>query len=415
MTTHFQFTNYWDRETSAYIPGYDPMRSHVGRNQWTEFEASEGYRAPPSISPPERDDSDSPFDRREELAEYYDEVDAWKAEFGQDAWDAYIVNNNEIAGERRRETGDDTDRWKAGMALTAAASFGAASFGGGGVTSAPAVGGTEALTGVTVPSSAYTGSATAGLGATVPASAYTGSASAAAAEAAGMAPTLGGVASTGAEILSGVGSGVTTAAAGAASNWWEPALGAGLSLLGGAAQYSAAGDATDAQLEANRESLDYLGESRDLALELAAPYREASLGALGQMQEMTTPGGDFDVTTDPGYQFRLDEGMRALENSAAARGRLLSGGFSRESTRYAQGVASQEYMNIYNRLGVVAGYQQVGNEMSAVTQAGQGASGISNVSGLARGSGYLAQGNAIQNSLQQIAEIDWSGVFGSNQ
>src|SRR5262249_49173751 len=62
-------------------------------------------------------------------------------------------------------------------------------------------------------------------------------------------------------------------------------------------------------------------------------------------------GGTFDINNwqDPGYQFRLNEGMKALQNSAAASGGLLSGPTLKALTNYSQGAASQEYANAFNR------------------------------------------------------------------
>jgi len=52
----------------------------------------------------------------------------------------------------------------------------------------------------------------------------------------------------------------------------------------------------------------------------------------------------------PGFQFRLGEGLKALEKSAAARGTLLTGGTAKGLERYAQDYASNEYQNRYNQL-----------------------------------------------------------------
>jgi hypothetical protein len=52
---------------------------------------------------------------------------------------------------------------------------------------------------------------------------------------------------------------------------------------------------------------------------------------------------------DPGYQFRLDQGMKMLDNSAAAKGGLLSGNTLQGRQNYAQNYASNEYGNVYNR------------------------------------------------------------------
>jgi len=52
----------------------------------------------------------------------------------------------------------------------------------------------------------------------------------------------------------------------------------------------------------------------------------------------------------PGFQFRLGEGLKALEKSAAARGTLLTGGTLKGLQRYAQDFASNEYDKRYNQL-----------------------------------------------------------------
>lgn len=84
------------------------------------------------------------------------------------------------------------------------------------------------------------------------------------------------------------------------------------------------------------------------------PYYEAGTNALAKMQEQygNMPAaftGRVNLGQDPGYAFRMSEGMKALERSAAARGGLLSGGTGKALTRYGQEMGSQEYQNAYNR------------------------------------------------------------------
>jgi hypothetical protein len=52
---------------------------------------------------------------------------------------------------------------------------------------------------------------------------------------------------------------------------------------------------------------------------------------------------------DQGYQFRLAEGQRALENAAAAKGMLRTGNTWKDLINYGQGAASQEYDKVYGR------------------------------------------------------------------
>jgi len=62
--------------------------------------------------------------------------------------------------------------------------------------------------------------------------------------------------------------------------------------------------------------------------------------------------GDFTMEKfqqDPGYAFRMSEGLKALDRTAAARGGLISGGAMKAASRYGQDMASQEYQNAFNR------------------------------------------------------------------
>mgnify|MGYP000964062550 CR=1 FL=1 len=62
--------------------------------------------------------------------------------------------------------------------------------------------------------------------------------------------------------------------------------------------------------------------------------------------------GDFSMEKfqqGPGYAFRMSEGLKALDRTAAARGGLISGGALKAASRYGQDMASQEYQNAFNR------------------------------------------------------------------
>lgn len=61
-----------------------------------------------------------------------------------------------------------------------------------------------------------------------------------------------------------------------------------------------------------------------------------------------SPTGE-SVLNEPGYQFRLGEGERALEQSAAARGVLNTGGTLKNILGYGQNFASGEYTQADNR------------------------------------------------------------------
>ena len=161
---------------------------------------------------------------------------------------------------------------------------------------------------------------------------------------------------------------------------------AAASLIGGAmasrgaksaaATSAAAADrAAELQRESAREATDLQRRVYEEDVARQQPYYQAGVNALAQVQNLAGQelpqfryggeqpgafqyGGEqpaafkFDpsqVQIDPGYQFRLSEGLKALERSAAARGGLLSGATGKALTRYGQEMGSQEFQNAYGR------------------------------------------------------------------
>jgi hypothetical protein len=88
----------------------------------------------------------------------------------------------------------------------------------------------------------------------------------------------------------------------------------------------------------------YKGENRLLdLLGLSGNTGAAGYGSAAKNFSMS------DFEQDPGYAFRMSEGLKALDRTAAARGGMLSGAALKGATRYGQDMASQEYQNAYNR------------------------------------------------------------------
>lgn len=56
------------------------------------------------------------------------------------------------------------------------------------------------------------------------------------------------------------------------------------------------------------------------------------------------------ITEDPGYKFQFDQGMEALNRTAAAKGMLGSGNRLMDLVKYGQGMASSAYNNRLNTL-----------------------------------------------------------------
>jgi hypothetical protein len=154
---------------------------------------------------------------------------------------------------------------------------------------------------------------------------------------------------------------------------------------------------------------------------LQEPFRQAGISGQNRLMELLGVGGDpnsagygsanknfgmSDFQADPGYAFRLSEGQKALDRSAAARGGLISGGALKAAQVYGQDMGSQEYNNAFNRyqtsrsnllnpLQSLAGVGQTAtNTLSnAAGATGTNLSNIAMSAGANAGNAALAQGN----------------------
>lgn len=122
--------------------------------------------------------------------------------------------------------------------------------------------------------------------------------------------------------------------------------------------------------------------------------------------------------TDPGYQFRQEEGQKAIERGAAARGGLYSGAAMKALDRYGEGLAAQEYDNYIKRLMATAGFGQPATDASIKAGLGFGALGqeAGLAAGNARGSGYANQASAMNSGITglvgSLGRVNWSDIFG---
>ena len=181
--------------------------------------------------------------------------------------------------------------------------------------------------------------------------------------------------------------------------WGAVALAVG-TVAGAAITSNAAGKAARGQEKAAQTAAATQERMFERQVALQEPWRQAGINALEKLRS-----GAVDVTQDPGYAFRLSEGQKALERTAAARGGLLSGGALREAQRYGQGLASQEYSAAYNRLASMAGLgQSTSGQMAG--EAGTYGTNLANLqygagTGAAqtRASGYLGAANTLMSGL----------------
>lgn len=178
------------------------------------------------------------------------------------------------------------------------------------------------------------------------------------------------------------------------------------SVAAGKAQTKAAGKAADASQHATDETVELQREMFQTVREDTAPWREIGEEALTSISAGLADGSfdlsKFDFEADPGYQFRLGEGMKALDRGAAARGNLLSGAQIKAGQRFAQDFASNEYQNVFNRQALAK--QQKFNQLS--TMAGMGQTGVAQSA-----SAGMNMANQSGNALMQNASNQMDAAY----
>jgi hypothetical protein len=202
---------------------------------------------------------------------------------------------------------------------------------------------------------------------------------------------------------------------------------AGAVVVGSVISSKGAGDAADTQAASADRSAQLQKEMFDKQMELQDPFRQAGLTGQNRLMELMGLGGnvgaegygkysrDFgmqDFQQDPGYAFRLSEGQKALDRSAAARGGLISGSALKAASRYGQEMGSQEYQNAFNRyqtnrtnqLQPLGNLQAVGQSAASNQGSAAGAYGTAGGNAIMQGgqavaAGQLGQANTIANAL----------------
>ena len=192
-------------------------------------------------------------------------------------------------------------------------------------------------------------------------------------------------------------------------------LGAASTRSAAKTQAGAATAAADAQLQASREANALQQRIYEENIARQKPFLDTGTEFFNRLAALQRGGPEAAqnfLQMDPGYQFRLGEGLKALDRQAAARGGLISGAALKAAQRYGQDLGSQEYSAAYGRLagladvgprsaGIMSGLgerygQTAGQNLLAGGQAiGQGYLGA----GAAQASGYMGTANSLTNAL----------------
>lgn len=182
---------------------------------------------------------------------------------------------------------------------------------------------------------------------------------------------------------------------------------AGASLIGSSQQANAANNA--AQLQENQ----YQQTRKDLL-----PFTQAGTSAtnmlLQQLPRLTAPVVMDEATLrqTPGYQFNLNQGLKSVQNGAAARGLGSSGAALKGGAAYATGLADSTYQNQFqnavtnklNAFNMLSGVGQLGENAAAQTgnigaNLTQGAANSLTQAGTAQAAGLNGAANALTNGV----------------
>lgn len=142
----------------------------------------------------------------------------------------------------------------------------------------------------------------------------------------------------------------------------------------------------------------------------------AAPGSIGSL--VGSPMAGNSLTPLDAFKFRMAEGTKAIERSAASKGTLLTGKTLKDLTRFGQGLASEEYGNewgrqfnqqnaVFNRL-----YQTAGLGLQGTTAGQQLASGYAGnigntqlLQGNAQAAGTAGQANTWANTIGGLGQL----------
>lgn len=142
------------------------------------------------------------------------------------------------------------------------------------------------------------------------------------------------------------------------------------------------------------------------------PWRTEGANALRSLAgDINTPVTAADVMSDPGYQFGMDQGQRALDRKISAMGGRVSGAALKASARFGTdygasgyGAAYQRKQDRLNRLASLAGVGQTatGQTASAGQFATQNIGNALSSQGAATAASQMYRGNIWANSANKL-------------
>ncbi|MBJ9964500.1 hypothetical protein [Burkholderia seminalis] len=217
--------------------------------------------------------------------------------------------------------------------------------------------------------------------------------------------------------------------------------------MGSVVSGNAAQDAAQTQADAANNAAALQNQQWQQTQKNLQPYMDLGASYINPLKDaLSNPMltqqfsyGDFNAPTaeqaaaTPGYQFTLDQGLKSVQNGAAARGLGTSGAAMKGAANYATGLANSTYNDVFNRalntyntnlgkaqstfqtnynsaannvnrlLGVVGNGQNAAATNGSLGAAAAGSIGNTLMSGAnASASGTVGAANALSNGLSSI-------------
>jgi len=218
---------------------------------------------------------------------------------------------------------------------------------------------------------------------------------------------------------------------------------AGIDVVSGMRNANAVENAAKMQANAAQQAANIGSQTSQQQMQLARdifaqqtalnePFRQGGVNALNRMQDLLGISGNrnapgygsmsknftmADFQADPGYAFRMTEGLKALDRQAAARGGLISGGALKAAQGYGQDLASQEYLNAFNRF--QTNRTNLLNPLQSIAGAGQTATNTLSQAGQNMGTNvanYMGNaGQAQAGAVTSAADARASGYLGAQE
>ncbi len=204
-------------------------------------------------------------------------------------------------------------------------------------------------------------------------------------------------------------------------NAWVATAIVGSGIIGAASTAYAANKAAQAQTDASNNATNAQLQMFGKTQQNLAPFIGAGGDATKQLQNMlptlTSPiiMDQANLEKTPGYQFNLTQGLKSVQNSAAARGLGTSGAALKGAATFATGLADNTYQqqfsnavtnqtNAYNRLkGLIdTGESAAAGQGVIGQQTGANIGGNMIGAGNAQAAGYNATGAAVNNLASNI-------------